>query len=63
LILEKGGFMCKKNSFGKMPYEHIPDELPDPAKLATKNLPVGELVRRLKEKRGKPETGNKELRK
>jgi hypothetical protein len=55
--------MCYKNSFGKMPYEHIPDGLPDMAKLAAKKMPPGEMLRRIKERRGKPETKNGEVRK
>jgi len=47
----------------KMPYEHIPDELPDPAKLAAKKTPIGELLRRLKKKRRKAEPENGEERK
>jgi hypothetical protein len=52
--------MRDKNSFGKMPYEHIPDELPDSVKLAVKKLPPGELLRRIKGRREKPETKEEE---
>lgn len=52
--------MRDKNSFGKMPYEHIPDGLPDPAKLTAKKLPPGEMLRRIKGKHKKQETKNGE---
>jgi len=41
-----------------MPYEHIPDGLPDPSKQLIKKLPIRELWRHIKEKRRKPESKN-----
>jgi hypothetical protein len=58
-----GYYMCNKNSFGKMPYEHIPDGLPDPAKQTVKKIPLVEMLRRIKEKHRKPESKNGEVRK
>jgi len=55
--------MLNKRSFGNMPYEHIPDGLPDPAKLTVKKLPIREMLHRIKERRKKPETKNEEVRK
>ena len=56
--------MRNKNSFGKKPYEQIPDGFPDPDKLlSTKKMPLGELLRHLKEKRRKPETKDKGVQK
>jgi hypothetical protein len=55
--------MCNKNSFGKMPYEHIPDGLPDPAKLTAKKIPPGEMLRCIKKRRGKRETKDEKIQK
>ena len=52
--------MPNKNSFGKKPYEQIPDGFPDPDKLlSTKKMPLREMLRHLNEKHRKPKTKDK----